>query len=32
LKERNYIAEVAGLTNAGKQRIIGDYPFHVVLR
>lgn len=32
LKERNYIAEVAGLTNAGRQRIVGDYPFHVVLR
>jgi hypothetical protein len=32
LKERNYIAEVAGLPNAGRQRIVGDYPFHVVLR
>lgn len=32
LKERNYIAEVAGLPDAGKQRIVGDYPFHVVLR
>jgi len=32
LKERNYIAEVAGLPNAGRQRIVGDYPFHVALR
>ena len=32
LKQRNYIAEVAGLPNAGRQRIVGDYPFHVVLR
>jgi hypothetical protein len=32
LKERNYIAEVAGLANAGRQRIVGDYPFHIVLR
>ncbi|HEV7675077.1 MAG TPA: hypothetical protein VGQ12_11160 [Candidatus Angelobacter sp.] len=32
LKERNYIAEVAGLANAGRQRVVGDYPFHVVLR
>ena len=32
LKARNYIAEVAGLTDAGKQRIVGDYPFHVVLK
>src|SRR5260221_9095715 len=29
---RNYIAEVAGLPNAGRQRIVGDYPFHVALR
>ena len=32
LKERNYIAEVAGLTNAGRQRVVGDYPFHIVLK
>jgi hypothetical protein len=32
LKERNYIAELAALPNAGKQRIVGDYPFHVVVR
>lgn len=32
LRGRNYIAEVAGLPNAGRQRIVGDYPFHVALR
>jgi hypothetical protein len=32
LKERNYVAEVAGLANAGRQRVVGEYPFHVVLR
>jgi len=32
LKERNYIAEVAGLSNAGRQWIVGDYPFHVALK
>ena len=32
LKEGNYIAEVSGLPDAGRQRIVGDYPFHVVLR
>jgi len=32
LRGRNYIAEVVGLPNAGRQRIVGDYPFHVVLR
>ena len=32
LKARNYIAEVAGLSNGGRQRIVGDYPFHVILR
>ncbi len=32
LKEGNYIAEVAGLPDAGRQRVVGDYPFHVVLR
>ena len=32
LKEGNYIAEVSGLPDAGRQRVVGDYPFHVVLR
>jgi hypothetical protein len=32
LRGRNYIAEVAGLPNAGRQRIVGNYPFHVALR
>jgi hypothetical protein len=32
LRGGNYIAEVAGLPNAGRQRIVGDYPFHVALR
>jgi hypothetical protein len=32
LRGQNYIAEVAGLPNAGRQRIVGDYPFRVALR
>jgi hypothetical protein len=32
LKERNYIAEVAGLPSAGRERVVGDYPFHVASR
>jgi hypothetical protein len=32
LKQQNYIAEVAGVARDGGGRIIGDYPFHVVLR
>jgi len=32
LKTQNYVAEVAGLSDAGKAQIIGDYPFHVVLK
>jgi hypothetical protein len=32
LKQQNYIAEVAGLPRGSGPRIVGDYPFHVVLR
>jgi hypothetical protein len=32
LKTQNYVAEVAGLSHGGKAEIIGDYPFHVVLK
>jgi hypothetical protein len=32
LKTQNYVAEVAGLSHGGKTQIIGDYPFHVVLK
>jgi len=32
LKQQIYIAEVAGLQRGGGARIVGDYPFHVVLR
>jgi hypothetical protein len=32
LKTQNYVAEVAGLSHGGKAKIIGDYPFHVVLK
>ena len=32
LKTQNYVAEVAGLSHGGKAQIIGDYPFHVVLK
>ncbi|SRR5579871_156498 len=32
LETQNYVAEVAGLSHAGKAQIIGDYPFHVVLK
>jgi hypothetical protein len=32
LKQQNYIAEVAGIARNGGGRIVGDYPFHVVLR
>jgi hypothetical protein len=32
LKTQNYVAEVAGLPHGGKAQIIGDYPFHVVLK
>jgi hypothetical protein len=32
LKQQNYIAEVAGLRRGSGPRIVGDYPFHVVLR
>jgi hypothetical protein len=32
LKQQVYIAEVAGLQRGAGARIVGDYPFHVVLR
>jgi len=32
LKQQIYIAEVAGLQRGGGARIVGDYPFRVVLR
>ena len=32
LKQQNYIAEVAGFQRGSGPRIVGDYPFHVVLR
>ena len=32
LKTQNYVAEVAGVSHGGKAEIIGDYPFHVVLK
>lgn len=32
LKQQIYIAEVAGLQRGSGVRIVGDYPFHVVLR
>jgi hypothetical protein len=32
LKTQNYVAEVTGLSHAGKAQIIGDYPFQVVLK
>ena len=31
VKQQNYIAEVAGVQRGGA-RVVGDYPFHVVLR
>ena len=31
LRQQNYIAEIAGLRHGGAQ-IVGDYPFHAVLR
>lgn len=32
LKQQNYIAEVAGLQHGKGARVVGDYPFRVVLR
>jgi hypothetical protein len=32
LKTQNYMVEVAGISHGGKAQIIGDYPFHVVLK
>ena len=32
LKQQNYIAEVAGLPRGNSPRVVGDYPFRVVLR
>jgi hypothetical protein len=32
LKQQNYIAEVAGLSRGNSPRVVGDYPFRVVLR
>ena len=32
LKQQNYIAEVDGLQHEKGSRIVGEYPFHVVLR
>src|SRR5262249_34874730 len=32
LKQQNYIAEVAGLPRGNGPRVVGDYPFRVVLR
>jgi hypothetical protein len=32
LKTQNYVAEVAGVSRAGNSQVIGDYPFHVVLK
>ena len=32
LKTKNYMAEVAGLSKTGKAEVIGNYPFHVVVR
>ena len=32
LKTQNYVAEVSGLSRNGRTQIIGDYPFHAVLK
>jgi hypothetical protein len=32
LKTQNYVAEVSGLSRGGRAQIIGDYPFHVVVK